>query len=347
MAVRRTPYHVVFEAGFTGLNNPGGRVWYVAPSGYTAVGGIGASNTNSGTSPQQPFSTIQNAIDQVVDARGDIVALLPGTYTQTAVLAIGTGEDNMSLLAAHMPGYGEEPNVTIDTTSDISLLDVDGNNVTVGGIRFDYNTTAATANTPVVDVGDTAAVKGFRMFRCMFDMEGSDSDVDCLRLGDGTNAVTNSLVEECIFHDPDQVGILVGAGSDENVIRNNIFRDTVTSNASTYQIECRGDNCIVDGNHMNSNGTAAIGTGSAATTENIFSRNYIWARGADTIGINARVSTDTMATLDNFIMAAAAGNLIDFTTTSTSPSGDAGSYGNTTATDPTVSVLVTPTVGGS
>ena len=103
---------------------------------------------------------------------------------------------------------------------------------------------------------------------------------------------------------------------------------------------------MIEDNICNSNGTAAIATGGAATTENIVSRNTIWARGANTIGILARVAADTIATFDNMIMAAAAGNLIDFTTTSTSPSGDSGSMGNTTATNPLISALVTPTVGG-
>lgn len=345
MPYRNTPYHVNFQGGFSGFNNPGGQVFYVAASGYTAVDGIGASDSNDGKSPQTPFSTIQAALNACTAGRGDIVAVLPGSYTITAALTMTNAD--VTLCAAHPVEPYAYPGVLIVSATDASMLEIDAANCRVEGIGFDINIASATANLPIVDVADSTASSGVIIKNCFFDCAGADSDLDVIRLGDGTVAATDCVVEGCTLYDVDQIGIYIRAASDENRILNNLIFDGVSANAATNLIQCDGDGCIIMGNVLSTSGTAGIATGPGGAVANtIMANNYIWARGANTIGILSNSSGNTNVGLGNWIGAAAAGNIFDFTTSSTTPSCSVDT-GNVYGADPAAAALTTATVDGS
>ena len=100
MAYRNTSYFVNFTGGFSGFNNPGARVYWVGAA--VAADGISPSDGNSGSSPQQAFSTIQKGLDACTAGRGDIVAVLPGSYTITAALTMTSPRLGCGLLAANL-----------------------------------------------------------------------------------------------------------------------------------------------------------------------------------------------------------------------------------------------------
>ncbi len=299
MAVRDIPYHAKRIGGLSGHNNPGGQVWYVGASGYTAAGnGQTPSDSNKGTSPQQPFSTIQKGLDSAVAGRGDYVALLPGTYTITAVLTMTKAD--VTLGPAHPISLYAEPNAVITTATDsISLLDIDASNITVEGLKF--TNTASTSDTFMVDVADGTSSTGVTIRNCYFEGAGGANTLNQIRLGDGTQTATLCLIEDCTLSGIDDIGITISAGSDENIIRNTIIRDTTGTEAALYAISNSGDNCMVEGCTINCNGTAGILNASGAL-RNVYRDNRIHAIGADTIRIQAAATT-TMACLNNHITA--------------------------------------------
>lgn len=70
-----------------------GQVFYVsnATGAGIAPGAIGGSNSNSGKSPLQPFSTLDYAVGQCAANRGDVIYVLPGhaeTVSGAAFVAI-------------------------------------------------------------------------------------------------------------------------------------------------------------------------------------------------------------------------------------------------------------------
>ena len=173
MAVRQTPYHVNFNGGFTGHNNPGGTVYYVAASGWTASGGgKAASDSNSGTSPQQPFATIQKGLDSCTAGRGDYVAILPGSYTVTE--AITMTKTDVTLMSAIPVGPHEYSPVIITAAAayDANVIQMDASNTKMAGIGFECGFTTVTANQEVIQVNSTNTttdIFGCVIENCYFD----------------------------------------------------------------------------------------------------------------------------------------------------------------------------------
>src|SRR3990167_10022922 len=146
-------YHLNLNGGFTGFNTPGGKTFYVGASGYQAAGeGVNPSNNNSGEAPQEPFSTIQYALDQCVAGRGDVVAVLPGSYTVTAALTMT--KSNVTLMSAYPVSPRERSPVVIVNATDVQTITVDANYCTVYGLTLDDNVGSgvATANSAAIRV---------------------------------------------------------------------------------------------------------------------------------------------------------------------------------------------------
>ena len=358
MATRPTPYHVVFQGGFSGYNNPGGRVYYVAASGYTAVDGKGASDSNSGTSPQQPFATVQAGLDACTAGRGDVVSVLPGTYTVTA--AITMTKADVTLMSAYPVGPLEYSPVIITAaaTLDANVIQMDADHTRLIGIGFECGFTTVTANQEVVQVNSTNTttdVFGVLIENCFFDMtraagaaSAADTDLDCIRLGlDANDAAINAIIRGCTIRGYDQDGISVSVGSSGYRIIGNEIYDGVGSDLGRMGVSLLAVDGRVEGNFImagTSSSTAGpISVGVAAAQARIHN-NRLVAFGADTIGITA-IATATMFTSGNFINALAAGNIVDFTTSATTPSSSI-DWGNVTNTDPAAPALVTATVDG-
>ena len=353
MASRNIRYHVNFNGGFTGINNPGGQTYYVGASGYAAAGdGIAPSNSNTGTSPQAPLSTIQAALDKCVSGRGDVVAVLPGSYTVSA--AITMTKDDVRLVSAQPVGpreYG--PVVIVDATAATSLLTINANNCTVDGIVFDDNVAAATADTGAIMINTASTGKLFSgtiLRNCYIDMDGADTDRDGICVGltaDATDAAPKTTVEGCVVYNCEQDAIVVNVGSDGSVVRDCYIYDDGTR-LCRYGVEVLAIECAVEGCDIMLSDTATPGAcvhNGIAAARLLVTGSNLHAWGADTTCILV-VNTATQRTANNWLTATAIGNTVDYLTDNTTNSADTNISALFEAA-PTASEFDTPTVAGS
>lgn len=100
-----TNFGTVQASDFYGIfpGHIGGVTWYVnnATSGIQEEA-IGGSDGNSGRSPQEPFATIQRAVNLAVSGRGDKIVVYPGTYAENVVI---DQKDYLTIHGAIIPGY--------------------------------------------------------------------------------------------------------------------------------------------------------------------------------------------------------------------------------------------------
>uniref|UniRef100_A0A6M3KZZ8 Putative pectate lyase n=1 Tax=viral metagenome TaxID=1070528 RepID=A0A6M3KZZ8_9ZZZZ len=351
MASRTTPYFVHLAGGFSGMNNPGGRVYWVAATGYLAVDGVAPSDSNNGTSPQQPFATVQAALNACTAGRGDIVAVLPGTYTITTALTMT--KDDVTLMSALPVGARERGGVVIvNATAATGLLTIDANNCSVIGLVFDDNVTAATADTGVILISTASTaelVTGTKIINCYLDMLGADADRDGICVGlttDATDAAPYTLIEGCTVLDCDQDAIVVNVGSGYSVIRDCHIYDV--ANLTRYGVEVLATSVTVEDCDIMVGDTATPGAcihNGVAAARLLAHRNHLAAFGADTTGILV-INTATQMTSGNWIVAAAAANIVDYLTASTTPSADA-NVQSVYGADPPTASFDTPTVAGA
>jgi hypothetical protein len=334
MAYRNTPYHVNLTGGFSGTFTPGGAVFYVADSNFTSVDGKGASDANDGNSPQTPFLTIQKGLNACVDGRGDVVALLPGSWTITAALTMTKAD--VTLCAAHgsVPFRKGGP-VIVCATNSVKMLTIDAANVTVDGVTFDHNTT--TAANSLIDIGASTAGTGSVIRNCIIDMEGSGTTTDGIAVTLGSFVV----IENNLITDYDQDAITVANTQLGVIIRNNVILDAVAGATGRYGIYTIGDNNVIYGNTVENGGTAAVHIiGLQAVVVN----NRLWAKGANTwcLGNGDAATTGSMGNHMGCITDA--GNHVSYTTDNLSPSSSA-DLGVVTATNPTPVTFVDPVIG--
>jgi hypothetical protein len=328
--------------GYTGYNNPGARVWYVGASGWTALDGVSPSDGNDGTSPQNPFATIQAGLNSCVSGRGDIVAVLPGSYTITTALTMT--KDDVTLCSARPVVPGQYGNVVVVDASAGSMLEIDASNCVVDGITFDANY-ASTNAVALIDVGDTTAAVGCTVRNCLIDMQGAATDTDGIRWGDDTLACTYGTIENCSIVDFDNTGITVGTGSYGVTIKNCIIQDEYTANIGVNAILTKALNTVVSGNILavataaDEKGVIEVGVAAARSW---LTDNYIWMKGAAGIGVFV-IDTGTVCGLNNWIASIVAGSVQDFKTSSTTPS-VLGAVAGVFAATPGASAFDTPTV---
>lgn len=328
-------------------NRPGGRVYWVGQTegtAWTGVKGVTPSDGNDGLTPQKPFATIQKGLDACVANRGDTVSLLPGYWTITAALTMTNAD--VTLRSAFLPATAQRGNARIVCTTDVSMLEIDADDVLVEGVYFDDDVATATANSQTVDIADAATCRRVAIRNCYWNMGGADSDRNCLRLGDGTLFTRHSVIEDCTFLDVDQDAIVISAASDENTIRNCYITDRTSDNIAQYGINCSGDGCIIEGNMIDIGGTANVYVGASATYNRIIG-NKLSNDSANGICIlHAGTGVKWNKSMGNFLLATSAGNLVDFTTTCLSGN-MAANIACTWSSNPVLAAFDTPTVAGS
>lgn len=117
--------------------SPGAKTYYVcnATTGL-AEGARGGSNGNSGTSPLEPFSTIDYAIGRCTANRGDVIYVLPGHVEDiTTAAAIVLDIAGVSIIGC---GRGSNrPTITCSGTTDTLDIDVDAANCRLSNFIID------------------------------------------------------------------------------------------------------------------------------------------------------------------------------------------------------------------
>ncbi len=208
--VRGQGPYVTTERGFQFANPFATNTWF--------VDGTNGSDEHGGNAPGNAFATIAEAISS--GAAGDTIIIAPGTYTITAALV---PKANQTFLAGKV--FPRKPSVII-TGNIADLIQVDVAGVAFFGIEF--KASGATADN-LVDVADAAAVDGLYFNSCVFN--GADqTSVVGIKAADATFAVTNMVVENCLFRDLTGTMIQIGVlGMAYSLIRNNHFALDVNS----------------------------------------------------------------------------------------------------------------------
>lgn len=335
----------VVNGRWVNLEKPGGAVFFVS-GGTVAYGGKGGSDNNKGTTPQEPLATIDGtagAHSKCVAGRGDTIVLLPGSVTITAAIALDVADVTLTGYTVTGPNT-YNPSLIVCATASVEMINIDADNVVVENLTLDCNIGSSSAGSYPIDVSDTTATTGVILRNLFIDMEGADTDTDAIRIGDGTVVAKNFLIEGCTIHDADRAGIVLSAASDEGVVRNCHIYDSVTTNVMTTGIDSSCDNVLLERNIISTvGGTSCIAI--TAAEEAMLVDNRLHANGADTIGITI-ADNQLPAGLGNFIIAGAAGNLIDFAAATDNYAGF-NDFGVVTAADPSAGGFITPTVTGS
>lgn len=131
-----TRFDIIKANGYIGLPEPceagqTGKVYYVSNSSVLPEGGIAGSNSNSGTSPLQPFATLAYAISRCTANRGDTIKVGAGhAETLSSASAIAA---NVAGISIEGMGQGAaRPTFTFANTA--ATFVVSANNVSLKGI---------------------------------------------------------------------------------------------------------------------------------------------------------------------------------------------------------------------
>ena len=178
--------HNLFQAGqnqYYPLYVPGGKTFYVAPSTYTAVGGVAASDGNDGESPQTPLATISQAHTNCVAGRHDTICLIGGTHTPSSAVTISKNYVrvvSMVPYAATIAGPG-------------IIVDADG--VEFAGLRF-----TDTASTNALKFADSTDTTGGHVHHCKF-IGAADASAVGIVVGENSsgNDAAEVIIENCYF----------------------------------------------------------------------------------------------------------------------------------------------------
>jgi hypothetical protein len=175
--------------------------FFVSPTG---------SNSNPGTSIQNPFASIQFAIDSADD--GDTINILPGTYNCGSVN--WPGQDIVSLFIEKsltikgVSSTGADITSAIDTQATIvcqsqgansrALVAITGSNVTIAGLGFAVDTTNADPANPVDG-------QGLLLFATGDAFTLTNSKADLNRANMNTQSVPGTAIASVVIYDADPV----------------------------------------------------------------------------------------------------------------------------------------------
>lgn len=167
----------------------GGKSFFVnnATSGLQE-GAVGASDGNSGESPNEALSTIQEAIDRCVSGRGDRIIVFPGSYDENLTI---TSKNYITIQGALNAGYAR-PDV-VPTTGKALVID-NSQGIVLRHVRF------ASADSDTV----TNEGNGFLFEDCVFDGDAGQAATETnLRLvGDGADdsyTASEGKIINCLF----------------------------------------------------------------------------------------------------------------------------------------------------
>lgn len=205
--------------------------------------------------PSNTSFTLQDAIDQTVAGKGDVIVTLPGGITvTTTVLFNKSGIRVMSLSKGTRNPLvnGEYHAILADgafTDGPVAKISAP---CVIDGIGFASRDTGATffSGAACLIGGDaTAGPFGVQMINCRFPKWGLDN-----RIGLAIEGSSDVLIEECIFEGVGsnfQAGIYIQGAMQNIIIRNNYFRQcTAALKAGTFTGSPDGPHLFLHGNHV-------------------------------------------------------------------------------------------------
>jgi hypothetical protein len=222
------------------LEKPGGAVFFVG-GGTPALHGVGASDSYKGLTPEEPLSTVSQAITNCVTARGDTIVILPGSITHTSGLTASKDDVTITGLGGDSP---IKPSILASNLgSSDDLIDVTGANVVIEDLHFSASSATTTSR---INVGAAGVV----VRNCTFECGASDLETITIAA-----AGLHTQIEGNRFYvtanGPDAAIEIEDAAAHYIVIRNNEFNgmnDTNAWDTGAINSGVAHLSCLVEGN---------------------------------------------------------------------------------------------------
>lgn len=287
-----------------------GQIFFVGNSTTVAPGAKGASNGNSGTSPQEPFSTIDYAIGRCTASRGDIIYVLPG-HTES-VTATNFNVDVAGITIIGLGSGAVKPTFTFAATD--STVNVTVGNCTLKNLRLQAGVgdvvtavlhATAAQNTQYLDI-EFYATSTFNFINC-YTLGAANISDGCrwernyLRTADaGQRALAITAASHAdlkfynnyVVHAAAAAGLLTGGAADFLGIdvRNNFVQTGQTDGAVGVLVITTGtaSSGSIVGNDMKT-ADAAANVAIPIASKVYAAKNYI--AGADEVGTVIAVGT--------------------------------------------------------
>jgi hypothetical protein len=242
-----------------------GNVYWVAPGAgtYTVEGrSYSASDNNDGLSPERALATIPQAISNATASAGDVIMLLPGTYTNAATVTISkagltfVGIYPSNRISPNQRPYGPTSKVNWTSTFAGNGITLTAADTTFCGINF-------------IPLTARAVLAGTTCPRTTF--------IDCSVT---MSAAASTSTKGFVFS---------GGSSSFCSFQNCYFLDSVATSAQGPCMDLTAlDGFVVENCTIVCTGTSsawAVGVQLGAGSSGIFRNNHIAAQGAGTITI--------------------------------------------------------------
>lgn len=204
--------------GMAGLPFTTGDV-YFADSG-AATASDSAKGAGHGTSPRDPFASIDYVVSQCIANQGDTIVAMPG-HAETISAAAGLALDVAGITVIGIGSGASQPTITLDTIISADV-DIDAANITLMNLHFIANFADITA---MIDVNaDDFTMRGCRFTQAGDDLNGLICVVDAA--AGGSDRIT---IEDChaTMYDASNTHFVnfTGTGTGHIVRRNTLIGD--------------------------------------------------------------------------------------------------------------------------
>lgn len=246
------------------LPRTNGRIYYVAPSAEYRVGGrvIAASDNYPGDDPMKPLLTIAAALTRCTANAGDIVALFPGTHTQTASLAMSTAGVTLSGLDGSLLPSFTLPRVNITGPVGDQAINVTAARVEITGIRF-------TCITAITCIDFSVAADQLYIHDCSFDMSTAVASTSTVAIG-ALGAANQVWIDRCYVDEAGAQGPAIDMTATlDGIISNCVIQQQSGTWAIAILIGAATDRCLISKCDVASAGTGALTTGVDGTSATI------------------------------------------------------------------------------
>lgn len=262
------------------------------------VGKVVANDDNDGVYPTAPKATLAGALAACVSGQGDVIVVLPGTYTFTAQVAVDKA--GVKILGwDYLLGSGKLSSIFAGVVGGAYALSIEANNIEIAGINI--------SNTFGIDL-DTASVENISIHDCIF-----SNNFTSIRIG-VNNTQTSVSIRGNIFitQDNGEAISIVDAALvsivDNTFLAQNPTTDIVLSIGFDADQSC--PNCFVNQNRFYLNALSNAIYRAGTSVDAFFSGN-LFAGGCLAITV---LADGGYQAVENYQATDAGGALVDATT---------------------------------
>lgn len=259
-----------------------GKIFWVCSNATGAT-----DSARYGKNPGAPFATLDFAIGQCTDSRGDVIYVMPG-HAETVATAGALDLDKIGLTIIGIGNGTLQPTITLtDAASDV---DVDAASITVENLNF-------VANDDDVLVCLDVNADDFTIRKCRFTGAAVTKNFHVCIQDAAATASDRITVEDCHFLQIDAANtscIKLGGTGDGHIIRRNIFIGdwTVCIDGSGVVTLCIVVDNVISNAASDVDGCIKF----AATATGIIMRNLCCGAAAQANGVTATA----MAIAENY-----------------------------------------------